>query len=84
MFTGSLKTFYDDRINPIFDLVTRDMELKGFEKTPVAPRLFANAGRDHMEKYGSKEIHFAKIAEKNHRHSANNPYSQFRDIYTVD
>ena len=26
----------------------------------------------------------AKIAEKNHRHSANNPYSQFRDIYTLD
>lgn len=27
---------------------------------------------------------FAKIGEKNHRHSANNPYSQFRDVYTLD
>ena len=37
-----------------------------------------------MKKYGSTPEHFAKIAEKNHRHSANNPYSQFRDVYTLD
>ena len=37
-----------------------------------------------MEKYGTKAEHFAKIAEKNHRHSSNNPYSQFRDVYTLD
>ena len=37
-----------------------------------------------MEKYGSTEEHLAKIAEKNHRHSSKNPYSQFRDIYTLD
>lgn len=37
-----------------------------------------------MDKYGTKLEHFAKIAEKNHRHSVNNPYSQFRDVYTLD
>lgn len=36
-----------------------------------------------MEKYGTKPHHFAKIAEKNHRHSVNNPYSQFKDEYTL-
>ena len=46
--------------------------------------LFGNAGREHMEKYGTKPHHFAKIAEKNHRHSAANPYSQFRDVYTLE
>jgi sterol carrier protein 2 len=25
-----------------------------------------------------------KIAYKNHKHSVNNPYSQFRDVYTED
>jgi len=50
----------------------------------MAPRLFGNAGLEHIQKYGTKVEHFAKIAEKNHRHSANNPYSQFRDIYTLD
>ena len=26
---------------------------------------------------------FARIAWKNHKHSVNNPYSQFRDEYTL-
>lgn len=37
-----------------------------------------------MEKYGSEPRHFAKIAKKNHDHSVNNPYSQFRDKYTLE
>ena len=50
----------------------------------MAPLLFGNAGREHMERYGTKPEHFAKIAEKNHRHSVNNPYSQFKDEYTLE
>ena len=36
-----------------------------------------------MKLYGTKPEHFAKIAEKNHRHSVENPNSQFRDEYTL-
>jgi sterol carrier protein 2 len=43
--------------------------------TLFAPRIFGNAGIEHMKKYGSKPEHMAKIAYKNHLHSANNPYS---------
>lgn len=58
---------------------------KGFEpKAPGAAQIFGNAGIGYMEKYGATEEHLAKIAEKNHRHSSRNPYSQFRDIYTLD
>ena len=32
---------------------------------------------------GTTKEHFAKIAFKNHKHSVNNPYSQFRDEYTL-
>ena len=46
--------------------------------------MFGNAGVEHMEKYGTKPEHFAKIAWKNHKHSVNNPYSQFRDEYTLE
>ena len=46
--------------------------------------MFGNAGREYMERYGVKAESFARIAEKNHRHSANNPNSQFRDIYSLD
>ena len=84
MFTGSLKSFFDDRANPLQDFIIQTIETRGFTKAPFAPQMFGNAGVEHMEKYGTKPEHFAKIAEKNHRHSANNPYSQFRDIYTLE
>ena len=84
MFTGSLKTFFDDRANPLEDSFIKNMELRGPIKGPFAPNLFGNAGREHMEKYGTKPEHFAKIAWKNHKHSVHNPYSQFRDEYTLE
>lgn len=60
------------------------MELRKFAKAPPAPQMFGNAGREHMEKYKTTPEHFAKIAFKNHRNSVNNPYSQFRDEYTLE
>jgi acetyl-CoA acyltransferase len=49
---------------------------------PPMPWMFGSAGREHMKLYGSTEEHFAWIGYKNHKHSVNNPYSQFRDSYT--
>ena len=46
--------------------------------------MFGNAGREHMEKYGTRPEHFAKIAYKNHLHSVNNPNSQFQEAYSLD
>ncbi|KAI7851136.1 thiolase-like protein [Circinella umbellata] len=85
MARGSLGSTFTDRTNPM-DHVTMVMAgEKGFEpKAPGAAQIFGNAGIGYMEKYGSTEEHLAKIAEKNHRHSSKNPYSQFRDIYTLD
>ena len=85
MYAGSLKQFFPDRSNPIERMVEKAFELRGAPgKVPMAPLLFGNAGREHMERYGTKPEHFAKIAEKNHRHSVNNPYSQFKDEYTLE
>ena len=53
MFTGSLKTFFDDRENPTQDIFLKNIELRGPIKGPYAPNLFGNAGREHMEKFGS-------------------------------
>jgi acetyl-CoA acetyltransferase len=64
--------------------LTQMIELRGFAPSPPAAQVFGNAGREHMEKYGTKAEQFAKIGEKNHRHSVNNPYSQFRDEYSLD
>ena len=84
MQRGSLVANFTDRSNPMDEFVLLNHELRGTAKGPLMPQLFGNAGREHMEKYGSKPHHFAKIAEKNHRHSANNPYSQFRDVYSLE
>ena len=65
-------------------LFLKNIELRGPIKGPYAPNLFGNAGREHMEKFGSKPEHFAKVAWKNHKHSVNNPYAQFRTEYTLD
>jgi acetyl-CoA acetyltransferase len=46
--------------------------------------MFGNAGREHMEKYGSQPDHYAWIGWKNHKHSVNNPYAQFQDEYSMD
>jgi acetyl-CoA acetyltransferase len=56
----------------------------GWEAAAPMPQMFGNAGREHMEKYGSKLEHFAWIGWKNHKHSTNNPYAQFQDEYTLE
>ncbi|MEV2192367.1 lipid-transfer protein [Streptomyces phaeochromogenes] len=56
----------------------------GFEMTPPTAQIFGNAAREHMEKYGTTEAQLAAVGAKNHRHSANNPYAQFQDVYSVD
>jgi len=84
MEKGSLGVKYTDRINPMDRHVDMMVKLRGFETSPVAPQIFGNAGREHMERYGSKPEQFAKIGLKNHRHSVNNPYSQFQNEYTLE
>ena len=58
----------------------REWEL---DKAPM-PQMFGNAGREHMERYGSTPDHYAWIGWKNHKHSVNNPYAQFQTEYTLD
>ena len=84
MEKGSLGVKYTDRINPMDRHVDMMVKLRGFETSPIAPQIFGNAGREHMERYGTTPEQFAKIGLKNHRHSVNNPYSQFQDEYTLE
>ncbi|MFE0510242.1 lipid-transfer protein [Streptomyces sp. NPDC058964] len=56
----------------------------GFEMTPPTAQIFGDAAREHMERHGTTEAQLAAVAAKNHRHSAHNPYAQFRDVYEVD
>jgi len=84
MYSGSLRTFFPDRVSPLETFISVNHDIHGKVKAPMAPMMFGNAGREHMQKYGTKKEHFGKVAWKNHLHSVNNPYSQFRDKYTLD
>ncbi|NXI53272.1 NLTP protein, partial [Chloroceryle aenea] len=84
MAKGSLASGFSDRTNPIDKHLEIMINKYGLASAPVAPQMFANAGKEHMEKYGTNPEYFAKIAWKNHSHSTNNPYSQFQEEYTLD
>lgn len=84
MERGSLGTKFPDRTSPgerhFINMATR----RGFDTTiPPAAQLFGNAGREYMEKYGVTAEAFARIGEKNHRHSVHNANSQFQDEYSL-
>jgi len=84
MEKGSLGVKYTDRASPMGKFFSKMNKLRGVDrKKPGAPQMFGNAAREYMERYGVKAESFARIGEKNHRHSANNPYSQFQDIYSL-
>jgi acetyl-CoA acyltransferase len=84
MERGSLKMHFPDRVNPMDRHIEAMYELIPEEQSPFAAQLVGNAGREHMKLFGTTRGQIAKIAEKNHRHSVNNPYAQFQDEYTLD
>jgi acetyl-CoA acetyltransferase len=84
MERGSLGMKYTDRTPAMDRHMTRMFELRDPEASPFAPQMFGNAGRDHMEKYGSKPEHYVWIGWKNHKHSVSNPYAQFQTEYTLE
>jgi acetyl-CoA acyltransferase len=83
MQPGSLSVGHQDREQPLGRHIQAEAELFEFA-FPPAPWMFGAAGLEHMQRYGTTTEHFAKIGEKNHRHSVNNPYAQFQDEYTLD
>ncbi len=84
MEKGSLGSKFNDRTNPMDRHMMKMIELRKMKPAPPAPQLFGNAGIEHSEKYGTTPEQFAKIGHKNHKHSVNNPYSQFQDEYSLE
>ncbi|KAI0757395.1 thiolase-like protein [Daedaleopsis nitida] len=89
MNRGSLGTNFPDRESPIMIIGAASWELEenlstGENHGPGAPRMFGNGAQEYCDKYGATVNHLAQISSKNHKHSVNNPYSQFRDGWTVE
>jgi len=83
MEKGSLGVKYTDRTNALDKHFQAMIDKVGFGSGPPTAQMFGNAGIEHNEKYGTTPEHYAKIGYKNHKHSVNNPYSQFQDEYSL-
>ena len=83
MKPGAIGTVFDDRPSPFarFDDVARELAGDGGE-IPLALRYFGGAGREHMQRYGTKLSTFAKIRAKASRHAEHNPLAIFRRVVT--
>lgn len=84
MEKGAIGMKYHDRAHPIERHIKRMAEAGNWGDSPIAPQMFGNAGREHMELYGSTPEHYAWIAWKNHKHSQKNPDAQFQTAYTIE
>ncbi|KKX58822.1 MULTISPECIES: lipid-transfer protein [Pseudomonas] len=84
MQAGALKSHWDDRpqtrasVVHVLEGLTRDVDL------PRALKTFGGAGREHMQKYGTRMETFAAIRAKASRHAANNPLALFKKVLTTE
>ncbi|NPT36701.1 lipid-transfer protein [Paraburkholderia xenovorans] len=85
MQAGALKSHWDDRpvtrarFVPIMHGLTADLA-----HLPQALRTFGGAGREHMQRYGTRMETFAAVRAKASRHAANNPLALFRKQLTTE
>ncbi|ORZ38190.1 thiolase-like protein [Catenaria anguillulae PL171] len=90
MAPGSLASVWNDRSNPLephLSVISAKHELD--LRRPMAPTIFGLAGMEYLAARGitaetDQRRILAKIGQKNHAHSVRNPYSQFRDEYTLE
>ncbi len=84
MRPGALGSVWKDRPpimgkgQAVADALSGDVEI------PMALRHFGGAGREHMQRYGTKLETFAAIRAKASRHAANNPLAIFRKVVSTD
>ncbi|MFS2122695.1 lipid-transfer protein [Pseudomonas sp. Pseusp97] len=85
MQAGALKGNFEDR-PPVLGKATQ-VASESFPEgrgMPGALMFFGGAGREHMQKYGTKMETFAAIRAKASRHAANNPLAVFRKVVTTE
>lgn len=54
------------------------------EKRSMFMDFYAASAREHMKRYGTTPMQYAKIAVKSHQNASLNPYAQYRETYSVE
>lgn len=83
MEPGSLGMKFSDRESPLQPHIMALGELSQ-PQFPMTAWMFAAAAEEYMREYGLTAEQLAWIGYKNHKHSVNNPYSQFQDEYSLE
>lgn len=83
MAPGAIAEKFTDRPSPFARFEQLCGELVS-EDLPLALRYFGGAGREHMDKYGTRMDTFARIRAKASVHAANNPLALLRKVVSVD
>lgn len=87
MQPGALKSHWDDRPAPLdafLDIAGASNPEQAEAGMPMALLQFGGAGKEHMEKYGTRLETFAAIRAKASRHAANNPLAIFRKVLEAE
>ncbi|QBY55379.1 lipid-transfer protein [Cupriavidus oxalaticus] len=87
MSPGALGSVFHDRPAPLgraLELTAALNPEAAAAGVPMALLQFGGAGKEHMDKYGTKMETFAKIRAKASRHAANNPLAVFRNVVTAE
>ncbi|MEX2247380.1 MAG: thiolase family protein [Dehalococcoidia bacterium] len=54
------------------------------EKRSMFMDFYAAGAREHMKRYGTTALQFAKVAVKSHENASHNPYAQYRERYSAE
>ena len=85
MVPGALGAVFNDRPSPLEDFLTIANEsFEGADQIPVAIRLFAGAGYEYQQKYGTPNETFARVRAKASRHAVHNEKAIFRKEVTPE
>jgi acetyl-CoA acetyltransferase len=83
MGKGSIPQNFAEHPSPLRKQIKAMWTKRGRLNTPIAVQMFANAAKEHTERYGTPAETWAKLSAKNYSHSVNNPRSQFQAAHTV-
>ncbi len=85
MTPGALGATFSDRPAPMEHFFMKLFEvIPPVPGAPPAAMLFAGAGLEHQQKYGTKDETFAKISVKARKHAQHNERAIFRDLLTAE
>ena len=85
MYAGPTRTSFPDRPFPRADVQPIQDELcADAGEIPRNLITFGGAGREHMQKYGTRMETFAAIRAKASRHAANNPLALFKKVVSTE